>query len=247
MFYLRMALGLAGFLVSAVYGVAIAVLRRDRAKVAHDYAQMLARVMQPLLGLRVEVEGREHLLAHRPCIYIANHQSVYDVPILAGLYPPDTVVIAKKEIRSIPFFGWLYAITGNILIDRAHNQSAVGRLREAEEAILSRRVSVWIFPEGTRATVPGELLPFKKGAFYMAVATGAPLVPVVVSPIRPLFDPKRRIARAGRVRVRVLEPIPTRGLSEADIPALISNARARMQASLNELAAPVPRRRVSAH
>src|SRR5690606_24157949 len=153
---------------------AIALFRRDRSLVAHDYAQMLARLMRPPLGLRVRVEGREHLLEHRPCIYLANHQSAYDVPVLADLYPPDTVVIGKREIRRIPFFGWVCGTTGNVLSDRADNPRAVGRLREAEEAVRSRSVSVWIFPEGTRGTVPGRLLPFKKGAFYMGVATGAP-------------------------------------------------------------------------
>lgn len=235
MFYLRTTLALLGFLLASLYGVAIAVLRRDRSLVAHDYARMLARLMRPPLGLRVRVEGREKLLACRPCIYIANHQSAYDVPVLAELYPPETVVIGKQEIRSIPLFGWLFEVTGNVLIDRSHNSSAVGRLRAAEEAVLSRRVSVWIFPEGTRGTVPGELLPFKKGAFYMAVATGAPLVPVVTSPIQPLFDVKRRVARPGTVRVRILEPIPTRGLTDADVPALLATAHARMQAALEEL------------
>lgn len=241
MFSLRVLGGVLGFLAASVYGVAIAALRRDRSLVARDYARMLVRLMRPPLGIRVEVEGRGNLLAETPCIYVANHQSVYDVPILAELYPPGTVVIGKKEIRHIPLFGWLYRVTGNVLIDRAHNPSAVGRLREAEEAILSRRVSVWIFPEGTRGDTPGELLPFKKGAFHMGAATGAPLVPVVVSPVRPLFDPARRRARAGTVRVRVLEPIPTRGLAEADVPALMALTHARMQAALDDLSGTRPR------
>lgn len=235
MFYLRVGGALLAFLLASLYGVAIAISRRDRSLVAHDYAQMLARLMRPPLGLRVEVEGREHLLAHRPCIYLANHQSVYDVPVLTDLYPPDTVVIAKREIRRIPFFGWLYATTGNVLIDRANNPSAVGRLREAEEAVRSRNVSVWIFPEGTRGTVPGRLLPFKKGAFYMGVATGAPLVPVVVSPLRPLFDPERRLCRPGTVRVRILEPLPTRGLPDEEVPRLMEEARTRMEEAMRTL------------
>jgi len=236
MFYLRVGAALVGFFLASIYGVTIALLRREKRLVAHDYARMLVRMMRPPLGLQVRVEHRERLEAQRPCVYISNHQSVYDVPILAELYPPDTVVIGKKELRSIPLFGYVYTVTGNLLIDRKNNPSAVGRLREAEEAILTRGVSVWIFPEGTRGPVPGELLPFKKGAFYMAVAAGVPLVPVVVSPIRPLFDVARRVARPGTVRVRVLEPIPTRGLSEADVPALLEDARARMQAALSDLA-----------
>lgn len=236
MFFLRVGLAILGFLAASVYGALIALFRRDRSKVATDYARMLVRLMRPPLGMRVEVEGRENLVAQQPCVYIANHQSAYDVPVLAELYPPDTVVIGKKELKYIPLWGWIYQVTGNILIDRSNTPHAVGRLREAEQAIRERRVSVWIFPEGTRGKVPGELLPFKKGAFYMAVATGVPLVPIVASPVRPLFDVERRVARPGTMRVRVLEPIPTTGLGEADVPALMSTAHARMSQALGELA-----------
>ena len=86
------------------------------------------------LGLQVRVTGRHHILEQRPCIYVANHQSAYDAPILAELYTPDTVIIGKQELRRIPLFGWLYTVTGNILIDRANTSSAVGRLREADDA-----------------------------------------------------------------------------------------------------------------
>jgi 1-acyl-sn-glycerol-3-phosphate acyltransferase len=235
-FYLRLLVALLGFLAASVYGVAIAVFRRDKSRVAHDYARMMVRLMRPPLGLEVRVEGRENLGKARPCIYVANHQSAYDVPVLAELYPVRTVVIGKKELARIPFFGWLYRVTGNVLIDRQDNPSAVGRLQEAERAILERRVSVWIFPEGTRGREPGRLLPFKKGAFYMAVATGAPLVPVVAGPIAPVFDLQRRIARPGTVVVRVLEPIPTAHLGEEDVPALLESTRALMQTTLDELA-----------
>lgn len=236
MFHLRLAGSIAGFVAASIYGVAIALLRRDRTRVARDYARMMVRLMRPALGLRTDVRGLEHLRARRPCVYVANHQSMYDVPVLAELYPEDTVVIGKRELRWIPFFGWLYAVTGNIMIDRRDNPSAIVRMREAEEAILRRRVSVWIFPEGTRGTEPGRLLPFKKGAFYMAVAAGVPLVPIVVEPLKPFFDADRRHIRPGTVRVRVLEPIETAGLSETDVPALMTRSRDAMQAALTEMA-----------
>ena len=237
MFYFRLALSILGFVVASLYGVAIALLRRDRSRVAHDYAMMLVRLMRPPLGMRSVVIGREHLTAHQPCIYIANHQSAYDVPLLAELYPPNTVIIGKKELRDIPFFGWLYAITGNIFIDRSNNASAVGRLREAEEAIRSRGVSVWVFPEGTRGKVPGRLMPFKKGAFYMAAATRVPVVPIVVEPLQPIFDLARRHLRSATVEIRILEPIHTRGGGEVDAASILATAQERMQATLDEMGA----------
>ncbi len=237
MFYLRIALGLLAFVAASVYGVAIAVFRRDRSRVAYDYARTLARLQQPALGIRVRMVGEEGLRAHRPCIFVCNHQSILDVPILAQAFAPGSVVIAKKELRRIPFFGWIYVVTGNILIDRADNRSAVGRLKEVEDAILRRRVAVWIFPEGTRGTEPGQLLPFKKGAFYMAVATGAPLVPVVVSPLKPRLDIGARRLDPTVVEVRVLDPIPTAGLGEDDVVPLMHEARGRMAAALAGMSA----------
>jgi 1-acyl-sn-glycerol-3-phosphate acyltransferase len=237
MFYLRVGLSLLGFVGASIYAIVLAAVRRDRSRVAYDYAMAMVRLMRPPLGLRVRVSGREHLDAQRPCIYIANHQSAYDVPVLAELHTPDTVIIGKKELSHIPLFGWLYRVTGNILIDRANRANAVGRLREAELAIRERQVSVWIFPEGTRGNTPGVLLPFKKGAFYMAIATGAPLVPVVVGPVSDVFDLSQRLARPGTVSVRVLEPIPTAGLRESDLGELMALARLRMSAALAELAA----------
>ena len=237
MFYLRVSLSLLGFVLASIYAIGLAVFRRDRSNVAYDYAMAMVRLMRPPLGLKVRITGRQHMLEQRPCIYIANHQSAYDAPILAELYTPDTVIIGKKEIRNIPFFGWLYAVTGNILIDRANTVTAVGRLREAEAAIRERGVSVWIFPEGTRGKVSGKLLPFKKGAFYMGIATGVPLVPIVVGPVTQVFDLRRRFARPGTVTVSVLDPIPTADLNDADVDALIATATGRMQRALDALVA----------
>lgn len=237
MFYLRVGLSLLGFVAASLYAIGLALFRRDRSRVAYDYARAMVRWMRPPLGLKVRVEGRENLMARRPCVYVANHQSAYDVPVLAELHTPDAVVIGKKELTDIPLFGWLYEVTGNILIDRSNNAHAVGRLREAEVAIRERGVSVWIFPEGTRGKVPGQLLPFKKGAFYMAIATGVPLVPVVVGPVTEVFDLKAKLARPGTVRVRVLEPIPTSGLTDADVDQLVRTTRERMADNLADLAA----------
>ncbi len=230
-----MAAAIAAFVVASLYGVAIAVFRRDRSRVAHDYGQKIGHWIPPLLNIRVHVTHAERLEAHRPCIFIGNHQSLLDVPVLARCYAPGSVVIGKKQLTYIPFFGWLYRVTGNLLIDRADNRQAVGRLMVAEEAIRERRVAVWIFPEGTRCRVPGRMYPFKKGGFYMAVHTGAPLVPVVTSPIRPTSDLRKLRLRPNDVEVRVLEPIPTAGLGPDDVPALMDEARRRMAAALDEM------------
>lgn len=235
MFWLRIAGGVAGFLAASLYGVALALVRRDRSRVAYDYARRLAAWIQPPLGLRVTVTGRERLSALRPCVFVANHQSAVDVPILAQCFMPGSVVIGKKEVGRIPFFGWLYRVTGNLLIDRANTATAVEQLREAEDAVRERRVAVWIFPEGTRGKEAGRLLPFKKGGFAIAVHTGAPIVPVVVSPLKPDFDFSARRMGPGPVEVRVLDAIPTAGLTDDDLVPLMESTHRRMEAALHEM------------
>lgn len=236
MFFLRGAVALLLFGAASAYGAALAVFRRDRSRVAHDYAMLLWRWLQPVLNLRVTYHGLDRLHAHRPCVFIPNHQSILDVAVLSRLHTPDAVVVGKKELKRIPFFGWIFEVTGNIYIDRADRASAVGRLRGAEASVVQRKAAVWIAPEGTRGSQPGRLLPFKKGAFQMAIHTGAPLVPVVTSPLRPATDIGRLRLRRNDVEVRLMEPIPTAGLSEADLPALMDEARRRMQAALTEMA-----------
>lgn len=244
MFWLRLLGAAAGFLAASVYGVALAVFRRDRSRVAYDYARKLAAWIQPPLGIRNRVVGAETLSAHRPCVFIANHQSAVDVPILADCFAPGSVVIAKKEVGRIPFFGWLYRVTGNLLIDRANTATAVEQLREAEEAVRARKAAVWIFPEGTRGKEAGRLLPFKKGGFVIAVHTGAPIIPVVVCPLKPDFDFSGRRMGPGQVEVRVLDPIPTAGLTDDDLVPLMEEAHRRMEAALHDmgraLGRPVP-------
>ena len=234
MFAVRLARGVLAFVAAGFYGVWIALTRSDKRFVARDYARRLAPWMDAAFGTRVEVQGEENMRRERPCIYISNHQSLLDVPVLARLFPEDTVVIAKESLRWIPFFGWLYQVTGNVYIDRSNRGEAVGRLQNAADAIRERGVSVWIFPEGTRGKTPGQLLPFKKGAFHMAVATGVPLVPIVVSPLNPLWDLKRGRIRPGRVEVRVLEPLSTRDLTSRDVPILIARAHETMAAALRD-------------
>jgi 1-acyl-sn-glycerol-3-phosphate acyltransferase len=239
LFFLRMGLMAAGFIAAGGYGVGLALTRRDPSRVAVDYARVLARLTQVPLGLQLEVEGEEKLTAAQPCVYVANHQSTLDVALLASIYPENTVVVAKREIRSIPLFGWIYEKTGNLLIDRSDRTRSVQQLQEAARAVREKGVSVWLFPEGTRGREPGRLLPLKKGAFQLALSAEVPIVPVVVQPLKPVFDSTRRHLNPGTVRIRVLDPIPTAGLDEANLPRLIETTWQRMSEALAELAATV--------
>ncbi len=131
----------------------------------------------------------------------------------------------------IPLFGQLYWITGNILIDRANRSKAVGTIGQVVDKIKKNKVSVWMFPEGTRSRGRG-LLPFKTGAFHAAIGAQVPIVPIVCS-----STDKVKLNRwdNGVVIVEVMKPIATVGLEKEDVRKLLTQSRKMMAAKLAEL------------
>jgi 1-acyl-sn-glycerol-3-phosphate acyltransferase len=189
-----------------------------------------------MMGWRVEPDRPERLRDRRPCVLVGNHQSFLDVVTFGSIFPPRTVSAGKREIGRIPVFGWFYRLSGNLIIDRAHARSALASLDAAAEAMRAEKIAVWFMPEGHR-NHGQRLLPFKSGAFRLAVAAQAPVVPVVAAPLTAIADTGRRLARPGTLRVRVLEPVDTQGLQPADVAALTARVRELMQEALDALAA----------
>jgi 1-acyl-sn-glycerol-3-phosphate acyltransferase len=133
-----------------------------------------------LFGVEVEIRRPESVTAAMPCVFVANHQNNYDLFTISGALIKGTVTIGKKSLKFIPFFGQLYWLSGNILIDRDNKSRAVGTMQGAVERINKDKVSVWVFPEGTRSYGRG-LLPFKTGAFHIAQQAAVPIVPICMS------------------------------------------------------------------
>jgi 1-acyl-sn-glycerol-3-phosphate acyltransferase len=170
---------------------------------------------------------------------VGNHQSNLDAVVWAAFFPDSTVVVGKKQIAFIPIFGWLFRATWNILIDREDAAKARKSIAEAADRIRREGLRVWMAPEGHRNQGP-EMLPFKKGAFHLAIAGQVPVVPFVVGPLASVLDARRLLVRSGTITVRVLEPIPTAGMTEGDLPALLSRTRAMMDGARRELLAAAP-------
>jgi 1-acyl-sn-glycerol-3-phosphate acyltransferase len=227
MFRLRLIAGVVGFIGAVAYGAVLFIVRRDRSLVARDTARAISRGICAPAGIRVRAVGLERLEARRPCVYVANHQSYLDYGILARIYPAGTAVVGKREMARLPVIGWLFRATGNVLIDRDDAESALRTLDALVAAVHGGR-SVWIFPEGTRGPGDGELLPFKSGAFRLAIAAGVPVVPVVVSPLKPFYDLRAWRAEPAVVTVTVLPPLETGELERADVRTLADAVRARM-------------------
>lgn len=202
---------------------------------------------QRISGIRISVTGRENI-APGPAVYVMNHQSSLDGMPLGILRIPRVVIIGKKEVAYIPFIGWAFWLAGNVLINRADGRKAKGQLDAGIQAMQKRKVSIAIFPEGTRNRGPGMggggvphevalsankdqigFLPFKKGGFLMAIDAQVPVVPVVIESFSHVYDKQARKMQQGVVRVKVLPAIATTGLVHKDAQVLISKTQALMQ------------------
>jgi 1-acyl-sn-glycerol-3-phosphate acyltransferase len=156
-------------------------------------------------NIRLAIEGGEHLAG--PAVFVSNHQSLAEGVFMPAILPTRTRFVAKKELGRIPFFGWMLAFAGGVMVDRKKPRAAIEAIREAVRS-LPKGWSVVVFPEGTR-TVDGRLGPFKKGAFHIALETRLPMVPMAMEGAHALIPKGSYLARGGTVYVTVGKPIPT--------------------------------------
>jgi 1-acyl-sn-glycerol-3-phosphate acyltransferase len=186
-----------------------------------------------LVGIRLEVEGWE-FLAH-PAVIVANHQSMLEVFIIPAVIPPKTRLVGKKEIGRIPFFGWAFRATGQILIDRQDNAVARAAIDDSL-ANLPAGVSVFVCPEGTRSQ-DGTLLPFKKGAFHIAMRLKLPVVPLTLDGAHLLLPKDGWLPKPGTVRVRISPPIDTASWTAEGLDQHVSEVRGVIARNLDDLRA----------
>lgn len=184
------------------------------------------------LGLKVRLDTANLLLHANPFIVVANHQSNWDLFVLGCAVPRRTVSLGKKSLKWIPFFGQIYWLSGNILIDRGNALQAKQAMLKTTDVMLHQDTSIWVFAEGTRNLGRG-LLPFKKGAFQMAINAGVPIIPVCCSNYKNSMQLNRW--HSGSVVIKALEPISTTGMTLDDMPALMELCREKMVACLEAL------------
>ena len=179
---------------------------------------------------RLGVEGAWP--AGGPFVVVANHQSILDILLLSRL-PREMKWVAKASLFAVPWAGWMLRLAGDIPVRRGDPESGGEALARAR-AYLDRGMSVMVFPEGTRSTT-GELLPFKTGAFRLALEAGVPVLPVAVSGTGAGMPKGGPWVRPCRAIARILEPIGTDGRGPRDAPRLRDEARARIAAGLAEI------------
>lgn len=195
---------------------------RRQHRCATTWSRMIARTA----GARVRVHGAEHLSDGASYVFLSTHQSYMDIPAMLGYIPAQLRIAAKREVFLIPFLGWHMRRAGHISINRGSTAEAIDALRRAA-AEVREGVSVFLFPEGTRSR-DGALQPFKKGGFKFALAAGLPIVPVTIIGSRQVLPRDSITFRPGDVDMYLDPPIPTDGLTDEDLPALMQSVRDAM-------------------
>lgn len=182
-----------------------------------------------LSGIRVEVEGTEHIQRHRAAVYAVNHASNVEPPVIFDtLYElfPRLRILYKAELRKLPVLVRAFDLAGFVPLERSNREQSMPAIERAAAALREGN-SFLVFPEGTRSRT-GELLPFKKGGFLLALKAQAPIVPIAVKGARDAMRKGSLVIRPVTVRVRIGSPIETAGLSVDDRDDVIHTVRTRV-------------------
>ena len=192
-----------------------------RGRLAHACARAWSRWILGTTGVRVDARGLDRFDGGRSYVFVSNHQSIYDIPVLFASIPAQLRILAKASLGRFPVLGWHLRWTGHLLVDRAHAGAAtlaqVGRM-------IRRGDSLIVFPEGTRSR-DGRVGAFKRGLFFLAIEAGAAVVPVAVAGTRHVMLKGRLMTCPGDVALVVHEPIRTEGLTRADATRLSEQVR----------------------
>ena len=180
---------------------------------AHWCARTWSRLILVTTGVRVEVSGLNRLTPDCTYVFVANHQSIYDIPILFWSLPYQLRIIAKESLGNVPFLGWHLRRTGHMLVDRRHPDRS--RIFGWASRLTSNGLSLIVFPEGTRSR-DGRVARFKGGSFLLALQAGLPVVPLSIVGSRRVMLKGRLATYPGAVRLVVHDPIETMGLAGLD-------------------------------
>lgn len=196
----------------------------------HWFARPWARLIAATCGARVRARGLSRIPTDRPCVFMSNHQSHFDLIALLTTLPGRYAILAKRELFFIPVFGWALWLAGMIPVDRSNRERAIRSVDRAAEQVRNGR-SVLLFAEGTRSP-DGSLRPFKKGGFHLALKAGAPIVPVSVRGGHEILPKGSLRIRPGLLEVIVGEPIETPAYESQPLESLMKVVREALVAGL---------------
>ena len=192
-----------------IFIIVIISLAFDRSgKSIHSIGALWSRILLFLSGVTVDIKGTENLLQDGPQILASNHQGAFDILALQAFIPMQFRWVAKKSLFKIPIVGWSMSLAGYIGIERERASSAYKSIEAAAERI-KNGTSVLIFPEGTRSAT-GELLPFKRGGFLLAVKSGVPVIPISITGTKDIMKKGSVLINPGRIKIVIGRPIQTK-------------------------------------
>lgn len=201
---LRFTAAVALTFVNAI--AALVCIPFDRkGKLYHGISRFWSRSVLRVCGVRIRVRGAEHADHPGPTVYVSNHASMLDIPVVVAGIADDVRLVYKKELEWIPLFGWGLKWGSYIGIDRGRGNEAARSLEEAVEKIRGG-TSVLLFAEGTR-TSDGTLQPFKRGAFHLATRAGVPVIPLTINGSYGIVPKHSMRIRPGTVELVLDAPI----------------------------------------
>lgn len=232
MFYVRLFLIAIWFFFACIISFIIYMVLWGNPNATFYCARVWKYLAFPICDIKVELDNESSLYKYQPCVYVSNHQNIFDILLFGALMPRHTVCVFKKELLRIPFFNLFMLAGGHIPISRRRKDEAIAKLDYAVKRIKEDNVSVFIFPEGTRNLTSSLLQPFKKGAFHIALQAQVPIVPFIAEDFREQLNLKKRMIRGGVIRLKVLDAISTNGLNENDVDKLVEKVHSVMLSNL---------------
>ena len=218
--------------ICALAAIGVSFLRKG-GNLAHLVGRFWARSVVFVSRVKVSVQGLEHIDPSATYVYMANHQSMFDILALLGYLPVQFRWLAKMELFQIPVFGYSMARVGYIGIDRSNRKSAYKSIQEAAQKI-AQGVSVVVFPEGTRSS-DGQIKPFKAGGFYLALRSGRPIVPVVIFGSHHVMPKGRLRINRGQIILSINPPMETTNYNNKNKEGLMESVRSIMKRDLEKI------------
>jgi len=192
----------------------------------HGVARLWARMLLRIGRVRVRVEGLERIAPESSYVFVSNHLSYMDTPLVIAHIPCQFRFLAKQGLFKVPFIGYHLKRAGHIPVPRGDARASLRTLAESARIVRDRGVSVLVFPEGGRS--PGAMREFKPGAAYIAIKAGVPAVPLGIAGTRQILPMDSLLVRGGQVLLRIGEPIPTSGMAIHDHRQLSQLLRQRV-------------------
>lgn len=227
---------LVGLLATGVAATAVIItsLFAPTSPLIDRIIQGWARIVLWSGGVRLRVAGVENVDPSTSYVVVSNHQSTFDIMAHFLALPIPIRFLAKKELFGVPMLGWALRRLHMVPVDRFAGRTVYDEIEKNAAATIAQGMSIIVYPEGTRTTT-GALLPFKNGAFFIAVHTGLPLLPTTIEGSFQAWLPEAKIIKGGMITVTIGTPIPTQDLTPDEAPLLRDEIRTGIQATLTEL------------